>query len=58
MIDHIIQRPLGVGVIKTYITNHFAIYVGMIIKKSQSIRSQRFIRGRQFRRDDDGENSI
>ena len=55
LIDHIIhndyQRPLEFGVIKTYITDHFAIYVDLNISKSKSIRSQHFIKDRPFLRD-------
>ena len=53
--DHIIhndyQRPLEFGVIKTYITDHFATYVDLNISKSKSIRSQHFIKDRTFLRD-------
>ena len=53
LIDHLIQndfqRPLEFGVIKTYITHQFAIYVELDIYQSQSFRSEHFIRDRSFR---------
>ena len=60
LIDHIIhndyQRPLEFGVIKTYITDHFATYVDLNISKSKSTRCQHFIRDRPFLRDGNATN--
>ena len=60
LIDHIVhndyQRPLEFGVIKTYITDHFATYVDLNISKSKSIRSQHFIKDRPFLRDGNATN--
>ena len=55
-LDNDYQRPLEIGVIKTYITDHFATYNDLIISQSKSIRSQHFIKDRPFLRDGNATN--
>ena len=60
LIDHIIpsdyRRPLEFRVIQTYTTDLFSTYDRINVKKSQSIRSQHFIRDRPFLRDSNAKN--